>query len=50
MCGRVALLQCFRVVWELTGRRGMGGGIDESISHSNLRHIDFVSLSTELMQ
>lgn len=48
MCGRVALLQCFRVVWELIGRGDMGGGIDGSLSHSNLRHIDFVSLSTEL--
>lgn len=47
MCGRVALLQCFRVVWELIGRGDMGG-IDGSLSHSNLRHIDFVSLSTEL--
>lgn len=49
MCARVALLQCFRVVWELTGRPGGGELLDKSFSHSNLRHIDFVSLSTNLM-
>lgn len=33
-------------------RQAWGGGgelLDKSFSHSNLRHIDFVSLSTNLM-